>query len=560
MTDDAAQGRGASLAASLDYGFTQAFTDAERAILALLALFQGFTDIDVLRAMGTGDDPVPAVAGLTREAGIALLDRAAEVGLLTAYGDGYYAVHPAIPWHLHTLFQQHYGPDGSPPADHAIRAWTTATSDLGDYYLRQYEQGHTGVTGVLGAEEANLLHARRLALTHHWHDQVIGAHARPARPLRPHRAGHRMAAAGRRADPRVHRPRHRRPPPRPRRAMGPPHRLPGPHRPGRPRLARRPAAPSTPSSPGGASRPPPPSPSPPANSTTASATRSAASRWPCTTSARSCGNKTIPAACSPTRKPWSLFSGSATGAREATVAFNLGHAYKDIPALRDLDQAEHWYQRYLQLLEEHDTLGRARGTGQLGNIAYERFKDARAAGAPGEQLLRHLNDAAGAYHQALGLLPDNAVDELAVTHHALGMIYGDDQGHRYCPRALPAGHRLTASARTTATAPAGPGTTPPSPSPTPGAVTTRCSTPAPPCATSRPSAPAPPPGPARHASSSPSWNKSQHMNKTPRPVIPPEPTLPCPRTGQDTWTAVAAVPAARLKESILTRAGSTACR
>ena len=48
--------------------------------------------------------PVPAVAGLDREAGIALLDRAAEVGLLTAHGDGYYAVHPAIPWHLHTLF------------------------------------------------------------------------------------------------------------------------------------------------------------------------------------------------------------------------------------------------------------------------------------------------------------------------------------------------------------------------------------------------------------------------------------------------------------------------
>ena len=29
--------------------------------------------------------------------------------------------------------------------------------------------------GVLGAEEANLLHARRLALTHGWHDQIIGA-------------------------------------------------------------------------------------------------------------------------------------------------------------------------------------------------------------------------------------------------------------------------------------------------------------------------------------------------------------------------------------------------
>ena len=31
------------------------------------------------------------------------------------------------------------------------------------------------MTGVLGAEEANLLHARRLALTHGWHDQIIAA-------------------------------------------------------------------------------------------------------------------------------------------------------------------------------------------------------------------------------------------------------------------------------------------------------------------------------------------------------------------------------------------------
>ena len=37
VTDDAAQGRGSSLAASLDYGFTQAFTDTERAIVALLS-------------------------------------------------------------------------------------------------------------------------------------------------------------------------------------------------------------------------------------------------------------------------------------------------------------------------------------------------------------------------------------------------------------------------------------------------------------------------------------------------------------------------------------------
>jgi hypothetical protein len=34
--------------------------------------------------------------GLTHEQGIALLDRAAEVGLLNAHGGGYYSIHPAL--------------------------------------------------------------------------------------------------------------------------------------------------------------------------------------------------------------------------------------------------------------------------------------------------------------------------------------------------------------------------------------------------------------------------------------------------------------------------------
>ena len=71
--------------------------------------------------------------GWTARPASRLLDRAAEIGLLTGYGGGYYAVHPAIPWHLHTLFTQHYGPPGSPAADHATRAWTVVTSDLGNY-------------------------------------------------------------------------------------------------------------------------------------------------------------------------------------------------------------------------------------------------------------------------------------------------------------------------------------------------------------------------------------------------------------------------------------------
>lgn len=112
-------------------------------------------------------------------------------------------------------------------------------------------------------------------------------------------------------------------------------------------------------------------------------------------------------------------------AAEAIRAFNLGHAYKNIPSIRDLEQAELWYRRSLELRDERDRLGQAKCKYQLGSVAYERFKEARAANKPEEELLRHLNDAVQSYHQGLDLLPANAVNDLAVVHNQLGSIYGD---------------------------------------------------------------------------------------------------------------------------------------
>ena len=118
--EDAALGRTRSLAASLSYGFTHAFTDAERSQLAVLHLFRDTIDADALRLMGdpgfAGDDAVPQLAGLTRDTAVALLDRAAAIGLLSPLGGGYYAIHPALPWYFTTLFTTAYGPPASPPA------------------------------------------------------------------------------------------------------------------------------------------------------------------------------------------------------------------------------------------------------------------------------------------------------------------------------------------------------------------------------------------------------------------------------------------------------------
>jgi len=114
FADEESQGRAKSLGASLSYGFEHAFDENERRQLALLHFFQGFVDVDMLRQMGNPktDYCLPAVRGLTRQDAIALLDRAAEIGLLTAHGRGYYSIHPALPWYFKSLFDQYYPAEG----------------------------------------------------------------------------------------------------------------------------------------------------------------------------------------------------------------------------------------------------------------------------------------------------------------------------------------------------------------------------------------------------------------------------------------------------------------
>ncbi|MBK8930887.1 MAG: CHAT domain-containing protein [Chloroflexi bacterium] len=191
FADEPAQGRAKSLGASLSYGFAASFNDTERQQLALLHFFQGFVDVDALRVMGQPDADwaLPALRGLTREQGIALLDRAAEVGLLTALGRGFYRIHPALPWYFRQLFEQYYGEQSEVSGDpddlnrqssivnrqSPVRAFVEAMGQLGDYYHDQYEGGNRDVIGVLGLEEANLRHARRLARQHGWWGAVTSA-------------------------------------------------------------------------------------------------------------------------------------------------------------------------------------------------------------------------------------------------------------------------------------------------------------------------------------------------------------------------------------------------
>jgi tetratricopeptide (TPR) repeat protein len=445
FADEVSEGRSKSLGASLSYGFATAFNETERKQLALLHLFQGFVDVDVLCWMGApeADWCLPEVRGLTREEGIRLLDRAAEIGLLTAHGVGYYSIHPALPWYFKSLFDQYYGqtpiPTPSPVSGEgsgvspslagkglgvrsATRAFVEAMGELGNHYFWQYVGGNRDVIGMLTAEEANLLQARQLARANSWWGAGIKT-MQGLRVLYDH--------TGRRAewkrlveeivpdfvDPAIDGP-----------------------RPGREeqwslvteyrvRLARearqwaeaerlqracvewnrRRSAPAL-------AAPP--------------AARDAAQKNTIRTLAASLEQlghilreQGKPECVAAYQEAISLYQRIGDRPAEAIAAFNLGRAYTETPALRDLAQAERWYRRSLELCAEGDRLGRGKCLSQLGLVAYERLKEARAANQPETELLRHLNAAVAFYLQALDLTPPDAVDDLAVAHNQLGNIY-----------------------------------------------------------------------------------------------------------------------------------------
>jgi tetratricopeptide (TPR) repeat protein len=427
--EDAALGRSRSLAASLSYGFENAFTGAERARLAVLHLFRDTADADALRYMGSEEprrgDTVPELAGLDRDAAIGLLDRAAGIGLLESLGagSGYYRIHPALPWYFTTLFTASYGPPGSPAAQRAARAYARSLGGLGEYYWRQAEAGHEGrAVPVLRAEEANLRHALSLARTGGlWHAVAGCLQGLSVLYERTGRDAEwaRLVAA---VTPDVTDPA----------TEGP---LPGRDAQWslitsyRVRLAWQardwPAA---------------------------TALQTAAIEW---YRDRAAAALAAPSAsltpdqrnlirnlavtvedlgqilrdqddpgCLPDyQEALGLYQRIGGHHEEAELAINIGNAYLQVPGLRDLDQAEHWYQHSLSLRTGSDQLGQTKGLAQLGAVALERFYEGSAAGEAGQVQLEHLNAALGYYQRALAFTSvDDHLIRTAVEGQ-LGNIY-----------------------------------------------------------------------------------------------------------------------------------------
>jgi tetratricopeptide (TPR) repeat protein len=110
-------------------------------------------------------------------------------------------------------------------------------------------------------------------------------------------------------------------------------------------------------------------------------------------------------------------------AGEAIAYYNLGHAYMDIPALRDLDAAEAAYRRSLDLCDPNDTLGRSKCIKQIGVVHHERFRAAHRRGEPAETAQQHAQAAEEHYLQALALCPPTALADLGPIHNQLGTLY-----------------------------------------------------------------------------------------------------------------------------------------
>ncbi|MDQ2807872.1 MAG: CHAT domain-containing protein [Chloroflexota bacterium] len=425
FADEQTEGRDRSLGASLSYGFAHAFSEAERAQLALLHLFQGWVDVDTLRVMGYSEDEwcLSSVRGLTRETGITLLNRAAEIGLLISHDNGYYSIHPALPWYFHSLFVVYYPTAEAQLA--ATRAFVAAVGYWGDYYHQQYNEGNQTVVPLLAAEEANLRHAWHLARQHGWWDLVLrpmqglqalydhtarrGAWARlvadtvpdfvdpaedgslPGREDQWDMITQYRVDLAQKARQWVTAERLQR---------------------RRVEWDRQQAAPLL---------------------ALSKAELTSVQR----NTIRTLGASLLALGqilreqnspdCVPLYEEVVYLNQHIEDrAAEAIAAFNLGHAYMEgIPAIRDLAQAEHWYRRSLDLRAANDRLGRAKTIDQIGMVLHAQFRDARKAGASVEQLKDWANKAAQAYLDALDLSPPDAFDKLAIAHSHLGDLYGD---------------------------------------------------------------------------------------------------------------------------------------
>lgn len=424
--EDAALGRTRSLAASLSYGFARAFTDAERDQLAVLHLFREAVNAHALQYMGdpgtVGDNAVPQLAGLDRDAAVALLDKAAAIGLLTPLGSGYYAIHPALPWYFTNLFVAAYGPSGEPGAELVANAYSNALGLHGRVYANQYLTGAGNPIPTLRVQEANLHHALALALRQRdWQDALDclqglsvlyertgrdGAWARLVGDVTPDFIDqatdgpllereeqwstftqYRVKLA--------------------RKARN----WPDATRLQRARVAwdreRAAVALSTPED----------------QLTPDQRNQIRTLAVGVEHLGHVLREQDDPGCLTHFKEAIGLFQRIGALTEEANIAGSLGSAYVTVPGLRDLDQAERWHRRGLELRTDQNWSGLPVALTTLATIAHERFREAQRAGAEKSLLLSYLNAAMADLRRALAMSSPDHHEAQATIHNEAGNIY-----------------------------------------------------------------------------------------------------------------------------------------
>ena len=448
---DERQGRDKSLGASLDYGFRHAFKDDELPIIALLHLFQGTVEVAALALMGkAGDHALPELKGKTKADLTGVLDRARDSGLLTRLGGTWYTIHPALPWFLRHLFARRYdGQSGRSADSAALRAWIETVGALGNYYHDQFGAGKRDLIQFLALEEANLLHARRTARRQSWSSPVIFAmqglqvlyvyqgrlsewsrlvaeitpdYCTPDDAPIPDREKDYTLVMGYRVNLAID------------------------HDRDLPRAAalqkklvvwsRQQAASALALAP--------------------DATLDPDQRNRIRTLGVSVfmlgqilmeqGDPDCVAAYEESIPHMQRIQDTAA---EAIVHFNLGHAYKTIPAIRNMDAADAAYRRSLAL---HDASTRYQCIFQIGMVHHERFRESGKQHEPAETALKHGEAAEDQYHLSLALCPPSALTDLGPIHNQLGVLYAEvgqtEQGREHYEKAAQcfeqAGNRYSA--------------------------------------------------------------------------------------------------------------------
>lgn len=424
---DASEGRDCSLGASLDYGFKTAFSEDDLSIIALLHLFQGTVILDVLELMGRESGQIlPRLKDKSKEQLRDLLRRAAEIGLLSQFRESVFIIHPALPWFLKPLFARCYeGQNGCGGVRAVEDAWVQAMGFFGGASHIIFTSGNLAIVDLLGLNEANLLHARQLACRRHNWPFAIGAmqglrtllryHSRWAdwkklvEEVTPFCCSEDDAPILGREDEYVQVMDFR-----VKLAQEVEHDV---------VLARALLVNLVEVSHRLASGLLDVPVEIPLDVKQRSRIRNvAASLVIYGQILRDSGD----AECLSHLKRAIRYSERiGDSAAQAMTEFNLGHAYKDVRGIRDLDAAQDAYQRSLALTPSKNVILRCNNIKQIGMVHHARLHEAQAAKAPEDIQQGHFDAALKAYSSALSICPESAQSELGSVHAEMGILFSN---------------------------------------------------------------------------------------------------------------------------------------